>query len=1550
MTDFILGVFEITIGMSLFIALLLIGLKLFGSKFTAKCRYIIWALVMIRLAIPFSFGLLPTLIEIPIETELVQSEDLSSVLSENTDPVTSVQPSDPGNIAVNPTVPSTPVFPNVDSVNPDNTPILPGEQAEPVIPSEPIVEIPAEQPISLKQILDIAGIVYLIGAAGFLVWSLVSYFIYTRKILRSAKAADERTQQIFSTICKKYGIKKQPTLLVASGIHSPAAFGIFRRKIVLPDIAFSENGLVGTLAHEVTHCKRGDLYMKLVELVTCSLNWFNPLVHIAAFKCEMEMELSCDEKVLSGSSEATRAAYADVMLDIIRRCRRNRGALTTHFNPKKSAVTARFKNILYGSGKRRGWILIAVCLVLCVLAGTIVACTIGDNSADDHWYAEGTYLKCDNDSDVIVIDAEGANPASPCKMTAADDSVSFEGLTDGDRIKVEISMIMTTYPGQTDVYSIEKLSDGERDDIDPAVMESLRELGWIDDTSNQKELPNYLEIPAITLTQIETLPYSEETAVFTVSPVGGNPTIFFFDDSRTFYFRNYLSTDMDAEYFTGTLTLPDGFTDPKLLHVIRGAGSGEIFVSIETIYDGQKEYLTYGFFGMEAPSGVDVLDEVQVQRLMEALEQITAEPDNTGTDYGQGPFIGFVESKETPWIQLYTEKDGIYVGRIPYEIFHDWVATDRDSEGWTPGWEPEYVHFYYAEFGDFRWAAAHLTNTVMGNGRKNVATSSDGGKTWNYGSTADDYGGNHVVGIGFVSENIAFMSFDPHNEFDGADGPVISRTVDGGKTWELLDISVPPALEGKKLIAGIPYYSRNELFYPVWLNTSHGEIEGEPMYLVSRDNGLTWSWDSYSLPAEMTQYTVEIPMEDERDFITVAGVYGKGAEPNYPDGATIHAGKDGTLYYVMGVGNDWWSRGNFKALRTYRVTSKSGYLESVEEVETFTKDKVLKNGKPYTGELDGMFTCLAYRFRQGNFNYDFWSHSIYIQSDGTIYARAGMVGTGGPISYEGTYQYDVKTGDFTAKLTGRYASEGDVTIYPESEVKGKLYEYGGFVHFVCESSGVSTLTVNDKIPLTFVPNTDGYADPPTVVLDNTFDGVWEYNDTDNGGKDHYRLSINTQTAQVQMHDLISGSLYEGTYTVNPLNMTKTAKLRSLSSSGKESEFSLKFMLGYSKGTDGTFLYFDILTCDAPSYQHLVGKMLAMRPITDNSEILISTEWIQYTEIDEQTGDELSFVIPESWNHNSDGILHDEKGNKRIDAFSFHSNYPVSSFQEDLRKMANEKLHNLDYAIVGTNNAKIGYIGYHVSVNSIGEAGPSNYYFCLNYDDEARFYINIYGENIDNYHTFYDQYVLPIIQSVTVRETGVQTGQTLKTEELYTYSLIPRNTTGSLVSLTMPAAWQWDGTNFNEANVRIGVYSDQKRVSLYGALPTLQEFEAALRESTGRVYQMDSPITGKSDTGYSFTGYYGDEEMPKGEMSRRYLFYIATDQGAYELEVWQRLDFDGADFLEETVLPILQSFAIQQTLPHQAIMDHQSMLYDTLSKEDMFLSDWLKNNEYTVSKS
>ena len=41
MQEFLLNIAEITAGMSLLILVMLIGLKIIGGKFTAKCRYIL---------------------------------------------------------------------------------------------------------------------------------------------------------------------------------------------------------------------------------------------------------------------------------------------------------------------------------------------------------------------------------------------------------------------------------------------------------------------------------------------------------------------------------------------------------------------------------------------------------------------------------------------------------------------------------------------------------------------------------------------------------------------------------------------------------------------------------------------------------------------------------------------------------------------------------------------------------------------------------------------------------------------------------------------------------------------------------------------------------------------------------------------------------------------------------------------------------------------------------------------------------------------------------------------------------------------------------------------------------------------------------------------------------------------------------------------------------------------------------------------------------------------------------------------------------------------
>ena len=57
MTNILTSITELTLGMSAVIALLLVLLMWKGKTLKAKSRYIIWALVILRLAVPFSLGL-----------------------------------------------------------------------------------------------------------------------------------------------------------------------------------------------------------------------------------------------------------------------------------------------------------------------------------------------------------------------------------------------------------------------------------------------------------------------------------------------------------------------------------------------------------------------------------------------------------------------------------------------------------------------------------------------------------------------------------------------------------------------------------------------------------------------------------------------------------------------------------------------------------------------------------------------------------------------------------------------------------------------------------------------------------------------------------------------------------------------------------------------------------------------------------------------------------------------------------------------------------------------------------------------------------------------------------------------------------------------------------------------------------------------------------------------------------------------------------------------------------------------------------------------------
>lgn len=126
-------------------------------------------------------------------------------------------------------------------------------------------------------------------------------------------------------------------------------------------------------------------------------------------------------------------------------------------------------------GKKRVRILFFGLLAFLLCAGGLLALLYarGSGLPKDGYWSEGRYLRIQNTDLIIFEDPYGG----ACSMGKADETVSFDGLENGDLIRIYINWIGLTYPGQTVVYAVEKLEDGDFWDLPADELEQLRELG-----------------------------------------------------------------------------------------------------------------------------------------------------------------------------------------------------------------------------------------------------------------------------------------------------------------------------------------------------------------------------------------------------------------------------------------------------------------------------------------------------------------------------------------------------------------------------------------------------------------------------------------------------------------------------------------------------------------------------------------------------------------------------------------------------------------------------------------------------------------------------------------------------------------------------------------------------------------------------------------------------------------------------------------------------------------------------------------------------------------
>lgn len=203
------------------------------------------------------------------------------------------------------------------------------------------------------------------------------YRRYLRQLNRpSADAQRDTLRRVFAEQKQSLGIRRDIPLVVTPAADCPMLAGFLKPTLYLPDEALSEQEAMFIFRHELTHYKRGDLWLKLLLTAAKTVHWFNPLVYLMARFAQEDIELACDDAVVRGMDSAQRRAYGETILrSAVAQVKKR--ALVSCFTGDKETLVRRFEGLFDKRAKKRG---VALVVAAAVLVGTLgCAVSVGDS-------------------------------------------------------------------------------------------------------------------------------------------------------------------------------------------------------------------------------------------------------------------------------------------------------------------------------------------------------------------------------------------------------------------------------------------------------------------------------------------------------------------------------------------------------------------------------------------------------------------------------------------------------------------------------------------------------------------------------------------------------------------------------------------------------------------------------------------------------------------------------------------------------------------------------------------------------------------------------------------------------------------------------------------------------------------------------------------------------------------------------------------------------------------------------------------------------------------
>lgn len=326
MSPFLSGLAEVSLAMSLVIAVLLLLDRVLDRRFAPQWRYWAWLAVALRLVLPLNLSLPQAPVTVPVPAGVRVEQPM---------------PEGPPAVYWN-------AVPREGGLTaPYQAPV--GTAGDAVHPVR-VTRIPLGPLFTALW----AG-----GCALFLGVQIMYYVTFRKKIKRWSRVT---------------GSYQGIPLWTCECIMSPMLVGLVRPVILVPAAGASEYALL----HEAAHARRRDLWYKLLLTVVNALHWFNPLVWLLRRAGERDLEIACDAAVLAGRDEEYRRAYGQALLDT---AGQRWGVPMTSTFAGGHSLKRRLLSLLDAAPKRPGRAALALVGAAVILGAGLVACVPGGSEA-----------------------------------------------------------------------------------------------------------------------------------------------------------------------------------------------------------------------------------------------------------------------------------------------------------------------------------------------------------------------------------------------------------------------------------------------------------------------------------------------------------------------------------------------------------------------------------------------------------------------------------------------------------------------------------------------------------------------------------------------------------------------------------------------------------------------------------------------------------------------------------------------------------------------------------------------------------------------------------------------------------------------------------------------------------------------------------------------------------------------------------------------------------------------------------------------------------------